>query len=183
MANEQSSSAITTYSGVRFDPLEPAPDRIRFEDVAHGLSQTCRFSGQSAFFYTVGTHSLYVSDELAGEYGPRVQLYGLLHDAAEAYITDLPRPVKRRVDEFGAIEDRVLEATWERLGVRPPTDAEWTAVMDADDRLFRYEATSLLNGFQPAEPATLAYDLEPCVPSEVRRRFLERVEYLRDELE
>ncbi|MCW8172325.1 hypothetical protein D8S78_06345 [Natrialba swarupiae] len=47
MANEQSSSAITTYSGVRFDPLEPAPDRIRFEDVAHGLSQTCRFSDRA----------------------------------------------------------------------------------------------------------------------------------------
>ncbi|WP_124194538.1 phosphohydrolase [Natrarchaeobius chitinivorans] len=183
MTTESPSSTINTYSGIRIDPLAPAPDRIRLEDVAHGLSQTCRFSGQSEFFYSVASHSLFVSYELAREHDSVVQLYGLLHDAAEAYITDLPRPVKRRIDEFDAIEERILEATWQRLDVPEPTEDEWAAVMDADDRLFRYEATELLNGYRPTEQPSLEYELTPCAPTEVRQQFLERADRLRSEVE
>lgn len=80
---------IQTYTNKHFYPFDPNPDDICIEDIAHSLSLQCRFTGHSKVFYSVAQHSVLVS-ELSG---PHV-LWGLLHDASEAYLTDVARPVK-----------------------------------------------------------------------------------------
>lgn len=170
---------VDTYSGQRFYPLDPRPDDIRIEDIAHGLANTCRYSGQCRHYYSVATHSRYVSDALATE-GHRVQVYGLFHDAAEAYVGDVPRPLKREFDRFDRIEREILAAVWDRLSVPAPTEAEWQAVMAADDRLLRFEADELLSEFQPASVPDLPYELQPCSPTDARDRFLARARELAD---
>lgn len=178
--SERRGDPIGTYTGGEFYPLDPEPSEVDLPDIANGLANTCRYAGQCQFYYSVGTHSLYVSEELA-EQGPQVQLYGLLHDAAEAYVSDVPRPLKRELENFADIESNVLDAVWTGLGVPAPTDSQWETVMAADDQLFRYEADTLLAEFEPPSVPDLSYELSPCSPEEVRERFVDRVRELRQQ--
>jgi hypothetical protein len=82
---------IRTFTGRLIDPCAPDPARIHIDDIAHALSLTCRFLGHSDCFYSVAQHSVLVS----GLVPPPDALWGLLHDAAEAYLCDLPAPVKK----------------------------------------------------------------------------------------
>ena len=81
---------IGTFSGLRFWPLNPNPEKILIEDVAHSLAHQCRFGGHVWRFYSVAEHSVHVSNLYPSE----DVLWGLLHDASEAYLVDLPRPLK-----------------------------------------------------------------------------------------
>lgn len=168
---------IGTFTGQRMHPLDPHPDEIRIEDIAHGLANTCRYGGQCQFYYSVGTHSIYVSKELS-EYGPEMQLYGLFHDAAEAYITDLPRPVKAEIEGYDGIESGILSAVWDTLSLSHPTEQQWKTVMAVDDQLFHYESEELLAEFDPPSVPELSYKLTPCAPADVREQFLSRTEQL-----
>src|ERR1017187_10636100 len=78
--------SITTFSGIHFWPLLPNPADIRIEDIAHALSNQCRFAGHAREFYSVAEHSVRVSQLCP----PEDALWGLLHDASEAYLTDVP---------------------------------------------------------------------------------------------
>ncbi|MFC6975021.1 hypothetical protein ACFQL1_10625 [Halomicroarcula sp. GCM10025709] len=100
-------AVMNTVSGREFRPFDPQPGDVALADIAHGLSNICRCSGQTREFYSVGLHSLYVSRDLAArDATPRVQLYGLLHDAPEAYVSDLVSPVKRHLDRYQEVEGR-----------------------------------------------------------------------------
>jgi len=94
---------VSTVSGNRFYPLEPRIDRVAIEDIAHGLAYQCRFNGQTREFYSVAQHSLIVASLVP----PRLRLAALLHDAAEAYLGDMVKPLKVLLPEFAAIEDKV----------------------------------------------------------------------------
>lgn len=181
MTEQRRGEPIGTYTGGNVHPLDPDPATIELPDIANGLANTCRYAGQCQFYYSVGTHSCYVSEELA-VHGPRVQLYGLFHDAAEAYVSDVPRPIKREIETFQQIEDRILDAVWDRLGVPAPAESEWATVMDADDRLFHYEADTLLADFESPSVPDLPYELSTCSPEAVRERFLDRAETLQEQL-
>lgn len=96
---------IQTRSGHRFDYQFPDPDSIVIEDIAHALSMKCRFNGHCSRFYSVAEHSIRVSLMLATEQQtPEVQFFGLMHDTAEAYLPDVPRPLKH-LPEFGFFRD------------------------------------------------------------------------------
>jgi len=94
---------VSTFSGNRFYPLEPRIDRVAIEDIAHGLAYQCRFNGQTREFYSVAQHSLIVASLVP----PHLRLAALLHDAAEAYLGDMVKPLKVLLPEFGALEDKV----------------------------------------------------------------------------
>lgn len=174
---------IETFTGGRFYPFDPRPAEVQLEDVAGSLAHTCRFGGHCQRFYSVAEHSLYVARELA-DCGERVQAYGLLHDAGEAYVGDIPRPVKARLGDFEAVEARIREAVWDAVGLPAPTESEWEAVMAADDRLLAHEADRLLDdGSWATEAPELSYDLDaadPTSPSEARGAFLDRARSLLD---
>jgi hypothetical protein len=92
-------SSIKTFTG-RVDPLNPVVDEINIEDIAHALSRQCRYNGHCVGFISVARHSIWVSERLAEQdHDELVQLTGLLHDAAEAYLGDLVRPIKH--SDFG----------------------------------------------------------------------------------
>ena len=85
------SAWIQTYGGRKFHPLDPRPGDVRITDVAHALSNLCRFTGHSRYFYSVAEHSVRASWHVPAEDA----MWALLHDASEAYVNDLARPVKR----------------------------------------------------------------------------------------
>lgn len=89
-------SFIITFSGRRVDLLEPAAAMIEPADIAHSLSMQCRFNGHTRHFYSVAQHCVLVADLVPAEH----QLAALLHDATEAYVGDLVRPLKEGMREF-----------------------------------------------------------------------------------
>ncbi len=173
---------VETYTGGSFDLFDPDPEDVRLPDIAAGLAHTCRFGGHCRAFYSVAHHSLHVSRELA-DAGPRLALLGLLHDAGETYVGDVPRPLKSELETVERVEAEILDAVWGGLGVAAPTDEEWSRVMAADDRLLAYEANSLLQDASWAdEPADLGYELHSAEIERIRERFFTRAERLRAEL-
>lgn len=106
---------IQTYTGARFYPLEPDAGLIRIEDIAHSLSMQCRYTGHTSRFYSVAEHSLILAKEF--HTGWHYRLVALLHDAAEAYLSDIPRPLKR-LPEFAfyrEAEDRLQEMIFDKF--------------------------------------------------------------------
>ena len=119
---------LSTYTGKKFFPYDPRPEQICIEDIAHGLSMLCRFVGQCRFFFSVAEHSIAVARLLPAN----LKLFGLLHDASEAYLADLPRPVKAGLPEYKAIEanvERVIAEKFELPFPMPPApglpNASW----------------------------------------------------------
>lgn len=83
-------SRILTQSATQVDILKPQAKQIRIDDICHGLAFVCRFNGQTRHHYSVAQHSLIVADIVPQEH----KLAGLLHDATEAYLADIARPIK-----------------------------------------------------------------------------------------
>jgi uncharacterized protein len=93
-------NAILTYTNTLFYPLAPRPDEVKVEDIAHALSQMCRANGHFKTFYSVAQHSINCAQEArARGLSNRIQLACLLHDASEAYISDITRPVECYLNE------------------------------------------------------------------------------------
>lgn len=97
---------IQTYTGLEFDVTRPDPELIRIEDIAHALSCMPRFAGHTRWFYSVAQHSVHVSRLVP----PHLAKAALLHDAAEAYILDMPTPIKLMLPEYRDMEDRLMYA-------------------------------------------------------------------------
>ena len=109
---------VSMHSGRYVDLLKPRPESFIIDDIARGLSNTCRFSGQSSVFYSVAQHSVLVSHLVPEEH----QMAALLHDAAECCLSDLTSPTKRIVPFFKEIENRIEAAIFTRFGVPFPLD-------------------------------------------------------------
>jgi len=106
---------IQTFTGRKFWPLDPKPEDVFIEDIAHSLSLTCRFGGHVKEFYSVAQHSVLVSECCMSQ-----KKWGLLHDAAEAYLADICKPIKPYMNGFADFEEDVLIAVSERFGLTYP---------------------------------------------------------------
>lgn len=109
-----------TFTGRRFYLLDPKPEDIDIFDIAHALSNVCRFGGHVKEFYSVAQHSVHVAWELMRWMAdPDVVLWGLLHDAAEAYVGDMVRPLKKSPEmaAFSVAEDAIMAAVCDRFGL------------------------------------------------------------------
>lgn len=104
---------IQTYSGKQFYALDPQPEDICIEDIAHALSNMCRYAGHCKKFYSVAEHSILVAEYLPSEY----QLAALLHDASEAYLVDIPRPFKGYLTNYYELESKIMDAIYARFNV------------------------------------------------------------------
>ncbi|WP_313489016.1 phosphohydrolase [Stutzerimonas nitrititolerans] len=110
---------ILTRTGRRFDLLQPCPTQVFVLDIAHALAHLCRFSGHTSHHYSVAQHSLLVASIVPAEH----QLAALLHDATEAYVGDMVRPLKALLPEYSAIENGIWLAICERFNLDPELPA------------------------------------------------------------
>src|SRR5438093_1391342 len=106
---------MQTYSGAKFYPMHPRAEDVDPIDIAHSLSLLCRYNGHLDRFYSVGEHCVLMSQAV----GPENALWALLHDATEAYVGDMVRPLKLQQPSFVEAEDRVMAAICERFGLDP----------------------------------------------------------------
>lgn len=116
MRKNDADGRIILRSGIIFDLMRPERSQFEISDIAHSLSNQCRFGGHTPFFYSVAQHSVLVSDLLP----PELRLAGLLHDAAEAYIGDLTAPLKHLLPDYLAIEQSVERALFSAFGIDYP---------------------------------------------------------------
>lgn len=178
--------------GGRFYPLDPRPEEIHIEDIAAALAKLCRFGGHCREFYSVAEHSVRVSEYLqwlhantSGALEPRrlLCLHGLLHDASEAYLVDLPRPIKRNATfaNYRITELNLSCRIFERFGLRSD-DMPW-AVHNADETLLVTEARDLMNpgdwtSYSDIEARALPERITPWTWQEAEARFLARFHQL-----
>lgn len=107
---------MQTYTGAQFWPLDPRVDEVRFEDIAAGLSKLCRYGGQTILFYSVAEHCVHVA-----RHAPEgLQLDALLHDASEAYLCDIIRPIKSHLTNYLDIEAGLERVIARKFGLHWP---------------------------------------------------------------
>lgn len=141
MPHGDDSTWIQTFSGRQFWPLDPHVDDLDIQDIAHALSMKCRYTGHCREFYSVGQHSVHVA-EIVGQTGRRqLTLTALMHDAAEAYIADVARPVKSEIKQLAEIEQRLETVIAERFGLIFPFPDE---VKIADNIMLNTERRDLM---------------------------------------
>lgn len=125
------SNCIRTFTGKYVDVFNPDPEMICIEDIAHALSYTPRFGGHLKYFYPVAMHSIYCAEIVETD-----KLGALLHDASEAYLTDMPRPIKSQMPQYKEIENNLMDVIAEKFGFTYPLSDE---VKAADEQALKYE--------------------------------------------
>ena len=166
---------ITTYTGKHFELLNPDPEKILIEDIAHALSLICRGNGHVKTFWSVGQHCICCAQEArARGYSERVALAALLHDASECYMSDIPRPFKQDLPEYREREDRLIRMVYEKFLGSALTPEEEALVKEVDDVLLWYDLDNLLED-QFGEGPELHIDLDYAVRpfEEVEQEYLE----------
>jgi hypothetical protein len=129
---------IQTFTGKQFWPLDARPEGVCIEDIAHALSNLCRFGGHCREFYSVAQHSVLVARHSV-EYNTK---QCLLHDATEAYLVDVPRPIKKSLPEYQVIEEHLARVIGERFGIVLNTLDQYTHL--ADECALRTERRDLM---------------------------------------
>lgn len=171
---------ICTFTGKAFWPLDPRVDDVDVQDVAHALSCLCRFNGHVRVFYSVAQHSVECAElAMAFNRRPAVQLRALLHDAAEAYLADVPRPVKGYLPGYRELEREVDRVAWR--GLCPSrlalaiTDEEEALVRSIDDAVLSTERRDLMPPTgRPWKdlPPPLPHRIVPMLSVSAERAFL-----------
>lgn len=167
---------MQTFTGRKFYPMAPRAEDIAPEDIAHALSLLCRYNGHVKSFYSVAEHCILMS---ATFQDTELALWALLHDATEAYVGDMVRPLKRSMPEYVAAEDRVMEAICERFNLPYGMPV---AVKDADSRILLNEKAALMSlapdkwavdDLQPLKVTVVGLD-----PKDAERVYLATLNYL-----
>ncbi|WP_411386959.1 phosphohydrolase [Pseudomonas sp. MPB03] len=164
---------IFTHTGKRFDLFEPDADMIDPRDIAHSLAHLCRFNGHTREFYSVAQHSCLVADLVPAEH----KLAALLHDATEAYLGDMTRPLKEWMPYYRGFEDVIWGRVCERFGLEIDLPS---SVHQADLIALATERRDLI----PPDPATwdclvgiepAPERIRPWSPTEARLTYHQRL--------
>ncbi len=167
---------MATYTGKKWYVEDPQPEDVCIADIAHGLSNICRFGGQCRVFYSVGQHSVLVARAILDRWGnPDHALQGILHDAAEAYLGDMVRPLKYAMPAYQALEEKTAIVIRQGLCVPEPDEDALSHVKEIDDVLLMTERRDLMNHcgheWTPrAKPLDKA--IQPWIPDRARHEFL-----------
>ena len=168
--SERPGDWIQTFTGRCFWPLDPRPSEVFIEDIAHSLAMRCRFAGHTTRFYSVAEHSVLVSQNVLVEHA----LWGLLHDAAEAYSADVPRPLKRCLPQWAPMEKAIMRAVCDRFGLahEEPEDikrADFSILVDE-----RIELLAACERPWGALPDPLGVEVKGLLPFEAKAAFMAR---------
>ena len=140
------SDHIRTYTGKEFYPMEPDPDAICIEDIAHALPMICRGNGHVHSFWSVGEHCICCAKEAeARGFSNRIILACMLHDASECYMSDVPRPFKQTLPEYNQLEDRLLDMIYTQFLGSPLNTEEQHILKEIDNAMLWYDLTFLLH--------------------------------------
>lgn len=131
---------MQTFTGGVFWPMDPRPEEVDIADIAHALANACRYAGHVRRFYSVAEHSVLLSRHFSSLPHRR---WALLHDATEAYLVDVPRPVKPFLPGYREAEDAVMRVVAARFGLGGDTIPE--AVKIADGRILCDEREQAMN--------------------------------------
>ena len=161
---------IQTYTGKQSWPIDARSEDTGIEDIAHALSNLCRYGGHCKRFYSVAEHSVLVSRFVS----PHNAMNGLLHDAAEVYLVDVPRPIKSHLQGYKDIENRLLDVIFEYAGCTKSSLAE---IKKIDTAILADEKIQAM-GRPPADwgltEPSLGVEIRFWNPREAKLRFLER---------
>jgi hypothetical protein len=173
-----------SFTGRQFWPLDLQVEHLDIRDIAHSLSLQCRYGGHSRRHYSVAEHSLLVAELCAcvtasGSMGTKLELAALMHDASEAYLLDLPRPLKKSIDGYEEIEERCMRVISEKWGFSYPLPepvkvADQMAVSIEKRALFGIEAAPWSEVPEPPVIWRRQVSPEDQNTREVEDRFLNR---------
>lgn len=173
-------SYITTVTGKHFDPIQFLKQQVDIIDIAHALSLLCRGNGHVRFFYSVAQHCIACAEEAITRDCPwEVVLGCLLHDASEAYLSDVTRPVKQKLPQYLQAEENLQNAIWEHFIGRELTADEKRQILEIDDLMLSMEFHQLM-------PEELNEDYRKLhgrvvcrlqTPQEVEERFIRMLQY------
>ncbi len=162
---------ILLQSGAYFDFTTPEQCDFTIQDIAHGLAMTCRFAGQCRRFYSVAQHSVLISELVA----PEDALAGLMHDAAEAFVGDMAKPLKVLLPEYKEIEMRIESAIFERFGIAQPLPP---SIKEADVRMLATEQRQVMRNRDDWDytRGRQSFDIviDEWPPVVAKKRFLDR---------
>jgi hypothetical protein len=167
---------LQTFTGKPFWPLEPELGEIDIVDIAHALSMQCRYAGHTREFYSVAEHSVLISYAVS----PENALWGLLHDATEAYLVDLPKPVKPFLPDYKAAEKYLMQVIMLHFGlpqIEPPEVKQMDTLILFNERAALLN-TSVLDWTLTGEPIP-GIQIEAWSPKIAEAMFLNRFEELR----
>lgn len=141
-------STIRLVNGSYFDVANPDPDLITWDVIATGLSNVCRYGGQLETFYSVAEHCVLMLEGYWAEGGRDmgVQIAILLHDGSEAFLGDMPKPIKNLLPDYSRLEAIVQDAVESRFGVNPEC---WEYVKELDRRMLVTEKRALFGASEP----------------------------------
>lgn len=166
---------VQVHSGIRFYPLDPRPDEINIEDIAHSLSMQCRFNGHIKQFYSVAEHSVYVAHIAENLFNMEAFLPGLLHDSPETYIGDMVRPVKSDMKYYRKVEKNIEKVIINKFELSEKEEV-WKAVKKADMMLLSLEHRQLMDKFIPWDTDILwdtKLNIQCMEPKEAEQFFLD----------
>jgi 5'-nucleotidase len=132
MLIERKGNWIQTFKGNQFFSIDPRIEDIDIEDIAHALSMLCRYAGHCIDFYSVAEHSVILSEYVS----LKNRLWALLHDASEAYLVDVPSPIKHYLPEYKTIESRLQKVIARKFNLTEEIPHE---VIEADHRILQDE--------------------------------------------
>jgi hypothetical protein len=151
---------IRTYTGKYFNVFEPRKELIDIVDIAHALSNQTRFGGHLPVFYSVAQHSY-----LCSMYADAGHSFAaLMHDASEAYLLDMPKPIKDRLPDYLALEARLMEIIADKYKFEWPLSKQ---VKDIDREVLELEWESIML----KRAGTV--NIEPWGPYRARNEFLQ----------
>lgn len=158
---------MRTFTGKNFYPHDPHPEDIVIEDIAHALSMMCRFNGHCNQFYSVAEHCILISDNVSKHNA----LWGLLHDASEAYISDIVRPAKNSMPEYKRVEHNITVAVCKKFGLslEMPEEVKLVDLLINGD-----EAEQLLPHPWDRALPKLGVEIKALSPAKAKQEFLDR---------
>lgn len=163
---------ITTFSGAQFMLASPMPEMVQLEDIAHALSMICHFGGHTAQFFSVAQHSVLVAKaaRIRG-FDREFCKWALMHDAPEAYLGDVTRPLKVLLPYYRTLEEGVMEAIAQKFGLVTMRDDSFAELKKIDDSILKLEAKMLMNRAVLHDGRGNPYDL-PDPPPDIPVAFI-----------